>query len=271
MRFREEGGRPGDRRGFVHKKILGGISKLSGFAADIGVPGARTVSGVTGAFAGRGKGRATVPRTLTARVSTRSQAEKEAGRNLKFDFATVGRGFDQLFRGPPPGVRPTFPPIRIPGFGPRNGNGGCSDPALVMAPDGHCVAPGSGHARGHGLNGAGAVGEPVLGIYGAGVRPGSMIIDRAVCGKKMQLADDGICYNKSQISNKQRMWPAGRKPLLSGGDMRAIGIAARAGRRLEGATKRLQRLGMMKKPASRRHPALRIPVHERLTEAHVTK
>jgi len=34
--------------------------------------------------------------------------------------------------------------------------------------------------------------------------------------------------------------------------MRAISIAARAGRRLEGATKRLQRLGMMKKPAPRR-------------------
>jgi len=95
------------------------------------------------------------------------------------------------------------------------------------------------------------LGEPVLGQYGAGVRPGSMIVDRAVCGRGMQLGNDGVCYNKAQISNKERMWPAGRKPLLSGGDMRAISTAARAGRRMELATKRLQKMGMMKKPVRR--------------------
>jgi len=100
-----------------------------------------------------------------------------------------------------------------------------------------------------------SVGEAVMGRYGAGLRPGSMVIDRAVCLKGMQLGNDGICYNKSQISNKQRQWPAGRKPLLSGGDMRAISIAARAGRRLEGATKRLQKLGMIKKATSSRRGA----------------
>jgi len=94
------------------------------------------------------------------------------------------------------------------------------------------------------------------------------VIDRAVCLKGMQLGNDGICYNKSQISNKQRQWPAGRKPLLSGGDMRAISIAARAGRRLEGATKRLQRLGMMKKPTARRVGGR---AHQQLLTAHATK
>jgi len=91
-----------------------------------------------------------------------------------------------------------------------------------------------------------------MGRYGAALEPGSKIIDRAICLRGMQLGDDGLCYNKSQITNKQRMWPAGRKPLLTGGDMRAISIAARSAKRLEGATKRLQRMGMMKKPASRR-------------------
>jgi len=91
-----------------------------------------------------------------------------------------------------------------------------------------------------------------MGRYGAALEPGSQMIDRAICLRGMQLGDDGLCYNKSQITNKQRMWPAGRKPLLTGGDMRAISIAARAGKRLEGATKRLQRMGMMKKAAPRR-------------------
>jgi len=113
---------------------------------------------------------------------------------------------------------------------------------------------------------ASVVGDAVMGRYGAALQPGSMMIDRAVCLRGMQLGNDGLCYNKSQITNKQRMWPAGRKPLLTGGDMSAISKAARAGRRLEGATKRLQRMGMMRKPtrsAQRRlHPALKVPVHQ---------
>jgi len=92
----------------------------------------------------------------------------------------------------------------------------------------------------------------VMGRYGAGLAPGNRVINRAVCLRGMQLGNDGVCYNKSQITNKERMWPAGRKPLLSGGDMRAISTAARAAGRLERTTKRLQKIGLMKKPAPRR-------------------
>ena len=91
-----------------------------------------------------------------------------------------------------------------------------------------------------------------MGQYGAGMVAGSQIVDRATCGRGMVLGNDGVCYNKSQVRNNQRMWPAGRKPLLTGGDMRAISTAARAGKRMDLATKRLQKMGMMKKPASRR-------------------
>jgi len=91
-----------------------------------------------------------------------------------------------------------------------------------------------------------------MGRYGAGLVPGTHVINRAVCLRGMVLGNDGLCYNKSQISNKEREWPRGRRPLLTGGDMRAISTAARAGRRLEGATKRLQKIGLMKKPAPRR-------------------
>jgi hypothetical protein len=102
-----------------------------------------------------------------------------------------------------------------------------------------------------GTGAAAPVGDAVMGRYGAALVPGSRIVDRAMCLRGMQLADDGLCYNKSQITNKQRMWPAGRKPLLTGGEMRAITVAATAGRRLERASKRLQKIGLMKKPAPR--------------------
>jgi len=218
---------PNLERAFIHKKILKGVSKLAGVAATVGIPGAGAVSRVTSFFGGS-RGGGFVPRTELGRgISLTTRSEKQAGARAK-------------------GLIPDEILGQIP----------CLDPRLVRASDGHCVAPGSGHFREHfgGTSGVGVVpvGEAVMGRYGAGLRPGSMVIDRAVCLKGMQLGDDGLCYNRSQISNKQRMWPAGRKPLLSGGDMRAISIAARAGRRLEGATKRLQRLGMMKKPSSSR-------------------
>jgi len=161
------------------------------------------------------------PRALTARPDATSAAEKEDGRKSKF-----------------------------PDFGFANGlpfGGGECPPGTVSDSRGFCVSPISP------LGAATMGGEAIMGQYGAALVPGSMIVDRAVCLRGMQLGNDGLCYNKSQISNKQRMWPAGRKPLLTGGDMRAISTAARAGRRLDGATKRLRSMGMMKAlPAPRK-------------------
>jgi len=228
-------GRPNDSRGFIHKKLLGFGSKIAGIGASLGLPGAGIVQGITATLAGRGRGRATVPRALTARTTAASFQEKEIGRQLKF-----GDG------------------------GATFGGGGPCDFPNVRDSAGRCRTPTSGATGGPQFD----VGDAVMGRYGAALEPGSMIVDRAVCLRGMQLADDGLCYNKSQISNKQRMWPAGRRPLLSGGDMSAISKAARAGRRLEGATKRLQRMGMMKKPVARRVGG---GTHRRLLEGHVTK
>jgi len=91
-----------------------------------------------------------------------------------------------------------------------------------------------------------------MGRYGAALVPGVHVINRSVCLPGMQLGKDLLCYNKSQITNKQRRWPQGRRPLLTGGDMRAISTAARAASRLERTTKRLQKIGLMKKPPPRR-------------------
>jgi len=242
MTFTENGGRPGDARGFLHKKLFKaavGIGKRAFAATPVG--GIVT----TGLGIGRsvlGRSRGTVPRTLTARVTQFSAAEKEQGRQLKFGGPTT-LSQPSAFGGIPRGAS----------------GGGTFLPVGQETEDQRCSRLRRGDFQDQAewqrtCGVAAGVGAAVMGRYGAALQPGSMMIDRAVCLRGMQLGDDGLCYNKSQITNKQRMWPAGRKPLLSGGDMRAIGIAARAGRRLEGATKRLQRLGMMKKPARRLGP-----------------
>jgi len=98
------------------------------------------------------------------------------------------------------------------------------------------------------------VGNAVMGRYGAALEPGSMIVDRAVCLRGMHLADDGLCYNKGAITNKQRAWPRGRKPLLTGGEMRAISVASTAAKRLTRTAVRLQEIGLIKKPVTRKPP-----------------
>lgn len=200
------GVRPGEQRGFVHKKILGAVGAVGDF-----LPIPAFIPGIARRLAG--------------------SDQKRRGTDIK--FAPFGGG-----GGPPQRTPCDFP--------------------MVRDSQGRCRKPTSGEFGGPQFE----VGEAVMGRYGAALEPGSRIIDRAICLRGMQLGNDGLCYNKGQITNKQRMWPAGRKPLLSGGDMRCINIAARAGRRLEGATKRLQRLGMMKKPVRRA-----LPPHRHAKEA----
>jgi len=240
----------GNERGFVHKKLLGGISKLAGVASFI--PGASTVSAITGKLAGR-----TVPRSQVARVTKFSQAEKQFGRQVKFESEGAGPSLAQRFgrfaigaaerfagqrTARPTGIAPpTFPPIR--GFGPKTGD--CPEP-LILSPQGNCIAPTS--PRGAEL----FFGEATMGRYGAALIPGSQIIDRATCPRGAQLGNDGLCYNKGQITNKQRMWPAGAKPLLTGGQMNAIRIADRARTRV---ARTAVRLGIEPKARRRRAPA----------------
>jgi len=95
-------------------------------------------------------------------------------------------------------------------------------------------------------------GEAVMGRYGAGMEPTSRRIRHSSCLPGMVLGDDDICYNKGQVPNARRMWPRGRRPLLTGGEMKAISTAARAAKRVQATTKKLQALGMIKKPAARR-------------------
>jgi len=96
------------------------------------------------------------------------------------------------------------------------------------------------------------VGEAVMGRFGAALSPGSRIIDRAVCLPGMVVAVDGLCYDKKVLRNSDRMYPRGRRPLLTGGEMRAISIASRAAGRMTRAAQRLQDIGLIQKPIVRK-------------------
>jgi len=247
--FREDGGRPNDERGFIHKRILGGIAGVAkGFIS--GGPGGAIRGGVTGFV--RQPTRKTQPRTQTARPTVFSGQQKEFGRELKFpEFSGpgqtgVGRIIGGGFRRAP---RPftTISTVRPTSLVPLAAKAARDCPAgTVPDPQGadFCVSPESGFGRSRGAGAA--VGDAVMGQFGAALEPGVQMIERSVCLPGMQLAKDGLCYNKGAITNTQRMWPRGRRPLLTGGDMRAIGVAARAGAKLDRTTKRLRALGMMK-------------------------
>jgi len=116
-----------------------------------------------------------------------------------------------------------------------------------------CINKPGGAVTGGGMVLSG--GEAVMGQFGAALVPNVETIQRATCNfpgvRGMVLGADGYCYNKTQLSNKERMWPKGRRPLLTGGDMGAITKAARAAKRLQATQGKLQKMGMLKKPSSR--------------------
>jgi len=242
-------GRPGDERGFIHKKIFGGIkgavgSVVSGITrGHLPTPASFLRGGIGGFFGARGRPgamppsilistpRPTPPRASVARITPRSQAQKQFGLVSKFpelsDVISTGR--------------------RILGF--DNGNGGnlpavvCDDPSLEPNAQGFCEFPGSP---------AGGVGEALMGRYGAALEPMFQTINKRVCIDGMVLGKDKLCYNKGSISNKERLWPKGAAPLLTGGEMSAIRKASSAAGKFNRAGKRLAAVGKAFGGATRR-------------------
>jgi len=224
---------PNDSRGFVHKRIGRAVK---GFVTSGFNPLA-----AAGAFIAPSAPRQTAVRRFSPTVMPVSRAQRKFAPAQRSD---AGCGRDRSGNCAPPcqtdvdGLCRQSRVVNAPGFR------GIVERLVPGGRTGLVVSPPASFAGGGG--------EVVMGQYGAGEVPGSLMVDRAVCRRGMVVGTDGICYNRSQISNKERLWPRGRRPLLTGGDMRAISTAARAGKRLEGATKRLQKIGLMKKPA-RRH------------------
>ncbi len=220
---------PHERRNFVHKRIGRGLKTFvtSGF------------NPISAAGAFIAPARNTVPRTETARPSARGAAGVALGRSVK--FSTPG------FAGT------TGTAVMLSGAG-----GSACFPGFKRDPvSGRCVPFFLGDRQGPDdrplqLGSGVPVGDATMGRFGAALVPGSRIIDRAVCLRGMVLGNDGLCYNSKGFRNSDRMWPRGRKPLLTGGDMRAISIASRAATRLTNTAVRLQEIGLIKKPVARK-------------------
>lgn len=239
--------RPNDQRGFLHKSFIGRAigGAVKGFVTGGPLGGIR--GGVSGLVSRKPRARPTLPRG--ARPTLPSETAKQLGANLKFGGVTTEQGFRRRSLGGP-GTQCRLPAVINPS------TGLCRVPKKGIRAIGERFFPGGETGFGEEFAGGSPVGDAVMGQFGAALMPGIMQIERSVCLPGMQLAKDGLCYDKRAITNRQRMWPRGRPPLLTGGDMRAIAIATRAGSKLERTTKRLRTLGMMKKlPAPRKAAA----------------
>jgi len=222
-------GKPGDRRNFVHRKIIGAIGGAAGALISGGNP-------ITGAIGGFAKGGTSAPAPVRSN-------------GLITTLGQLGGAFV-----------PT--------------TGGCS-PGFFRAPDGSCQqllgrpTPGAlgmvQRTLPFGATGLQQFGEAVMGQFGAALEPGIRPSDVRVCPRGTVLGVDDLCYNKRDIKNSERKWPRGRRPLLTGGDMRCISIASAAAKRLQSKQKQLQTLGLLKKPSRRAAPRA-LPGHHQHTE-----
>lgn len=235
--FREAGGRPGDERGFFHKKILGAIGKVAGF---LPIPGAGLIGTAARALSGGGGG-----------TPTRSGGRPPTFRQLRDQgySATEARRISRG-QGLPLSIPQTFrPTLSFAGATPGgNGRGGPCRPGTIPDPQGrgYCVSPQSPF----GQQALGGGGQVVEGRYGPAYVPGSEMRDVAVCPPGFALGKDDLCYEG--LANRRRKYPRGRRPLLTGGDMSAISRARRAGVRMANAKSDLISIGMLKPASPRR-------------------
>lgn len=227
--------KPNDSRGFVHRRIgraiIGGIT---------GGPG----GAIAGGLAPVSRGRA--PRSFTPAQLSGTRVHAGHGHSA----ATGGHEWMTPALVAQAGVIPGMQTNLVPG-----GSGSCPGIGSVMI-GGRCVnlgdlGPGGAPAITPLVGGGG--GEAVLGRHGAAMAPMMVSSTRSDCSfggtvRGLILGNDGLCYNKGDITNKERMWPKGRAPLLTGGEMRCISKAAAAAGKLERTTKRLQKIGLMKRP-----------------------
>lgn len=215
-------GRPGDTRNFVHKKLFG--------LAKGAIGGFLTSGSPLGALSGGIKG-------------------------------VLGGGPPQQ-KSPIPGIiTDIFKDVRIgtpkasgcfPGFHKDPRTGRC-----VINVGGTTVTPGD-FAPGGGplFRPTTDFGDAVMGQFGAGLEPATRSTETRVCPRGTVLGVDGICYNNRDIKNSERAWPRGRRPLLTGGEMRCISVAASAAKKLDRKKKQLESMGMLKKASPRRQKAL---------------
>lgn len=152
----------------------------------------------------------------------------------------------------------------------RADRGGCPS-GMQMFPDGHChrraaallLHPQAAVAQGA-LPGGDEFtsfddggGAAVMGRYGRAMAPVIRMAETRDCLPGMVLGDDNLCYDtgKGGITNKQRKYPRGTRPLGTPGEMAALNKAAKFGKRMETTVKKMQKIGVLKKPHTHRKAA----------------
>ena len=232
-----------DTRGFIHKRVGGAIvGGVKGFVR--GGP-AGVVGGAVGGFVGGG-----APSTSAC----------PPGFNPTRDGCLPGRAV--------PGVR-GFLKRAIPGGETGFEDVGAADPtrfelrireerrARRLAGQRGIIGGGRGGLPFDEERRQGQVmgnGTAVVGRFGAGIEPDIRMQDIRDCPRGMVLAVDNLCYNRRDLRNSERFWPRGRRPLLTGGEMRAISTAASAAKKLQRKQKDLMKLGLLKRPTAARRP-----------------
>ena len=224
-------GTPGDRRGFIHRSFIG--RAVGGVVSSV-VGSVPIVGGIaSGLFDQlRGAGSSTVPQATACppgfvNVGGQCRPRFTATSSLPFTGATPRRD----------------PRITAASIG---GNGAFPQPTREQ----------ERIRTSMGLAADPAAGVPVMGRFGAGFEPSVIVSDTRRCGRGAVLGVDGICYNKRDLRNNERFWPRGRRPLLTGGEMRAISTASSAAKKLQRKQKQLEGLGLIKRPAPRSRRAL---------------
>ena len=256
--------RPNDVRGFLHKRIFGAIKGTIG-----GIIRGGPLGGITGGLGGfLGGGRED---RLPSGVPQRNPCPPgfivgRDGRCFAPPINVSGRPGTTMFAGGDPdapawcpgcvwrGGRWQRPVPGLKGILQRVVPGGATGFATPFDPRAFAVEPVdlvSGRGGGVDLQRV-DVGDAVKGQYGAGFEPMVVGGERRLCARGAVLGKDGICYNKRDLRNSERAWPKGRQPLLTGGEMRCIQRASSAAKRVTRTVKRLQGMGMMKKPGRAR-------------------
>jgi len=238
-----------DESGFIHKKIggfIGGLPVIGGIAKEIlgGVPLVGGLAqdfffgGVPGTQAGCPPGFIASPTGCVplARVGGGGQPITSGGIGSLF-----GGGIADLLRRKRLGGAPALPPTIAPRLPAFRGNGlalggGGSLNGRVPRPDVPTLA--------------------VTGQFGAGFEASIVSREMRLCPPKTVLGVDGVCYNRRDLRNDERAWPRGRRPLLTGGEMRAVSTASAAAKKLQRKQKQLQELGLLPKPQRTRRALL---------------
>lgn len=117
---------------------------------------------------------------------------------------------------------------------------------MIRGSSGACVAVSSPRGSRE------AGGAAVMGRFGAGYVPDSEMRLTRECLPGDVLGMDNICYPKGSIKNSERKYPRGARPLGTPGEMAALRKAASFGRRMETTVKRMQKIGVLKRPSKGR-------------------